>query len=95
MAVKKHEDPEPTSGQLIGPKPKPPPPPPEPEPAKKKTTRGRSTKQKARDDAQKRYEKEIARIEAMRGRTVEAKEDLKKSAAKDREVELEKIDKMP
>lgn len=68
------------------------PPPSEP---KKKTTRGRSPKQKDRDDAQKRYEKEIARIEAMRGRTAEAKEDLKKSAAKDREVELEKIDKMP
>ncbi len=71
-----------------------PPPPPEQEP-KKKTTRGRSAKQKARDDAQKKYESEIARIEKDKKLSAEAKEDLKKSAAKDREVELEKIDKMP
>lgn len=69
------------------------PPPPPPEPAKK-TTGGRSPKQKARDDAQKRYEKEIARIEAMKGRTAEAKADLKKSAAKDLEEELERIEKI-
>jgi hypothetical protein len=67
---------------------------PEPEPAQK-TARGRSPRQKARDDAQKKYEKEIARIEKDKKLSAEAKEDLKKSAAKDREVELEKIDKMP
>lgn len=67
---------------------------PVPEPTKK-TTRGRSPKQKARDDAQKKYEREIARIEKDKKLSAEAKEDLKKSAAKDREVELEKIDKMP
>lgn len=69
-------------------------PPPAPEPAKK-TTRGRSPKMKARDDAQKKYEREIARIEKDKKLSAEAKEDLKKSAAKDREIELEKSDKMP
>jgi hypothetical protein len=69
-------------------------PPPEPEP-QKKTARGRSPKQKARDEAQKNYEKEVARIGKDKKLSAEAKEDLKKSAAKDREVELEKIDKMP
>lgn len=69
-------------------------PPLEPEP-KKKTTRGRSPKMKARDDAQKRYENEVARIDAMKRRTAEAKVDLKKAAAKELEIELEKIDKMP
>jgi hypothetical protein len=68
--------------------------PPPSEPAKK-TTRGRSPKQKARDDAQKRYERESARIEKDKKLSAEAKADLKKSAAKDREVELEKVDKMP
>jgi flagellar biosynthesis GTPase FlhF len=69
-------------------------PPPEQEP-KKRATRGRSTKQKARDDAQKSYERETARIEAMKRRTADAKADLKKAAAKELEVELETIDKMP
>jgi hypothetical protein len=69
-------------------------PPPEPEPAKN-TTRGRSPKQKARDDAEKQYEQEVARIEKDRKLSAQAKQDLTKSAAKDREVELETIDKMP
>jgi hypothetical protein len=47
----------------------------------------------ARDDAQKRYEKEVARIEKDKKLSAEAKADLKKSTAKDLEVELQTIDK--
>jgi sugar-specific transcriptional regulator TrmB len=68
--------------------------PPEPEPPKKPTTRGRSPKQKRREDALKRYEKEITRIEGMKA-TAKVKATLTKAATNELEEELEKIEKMP
>jgi hypothetical protein len=55
------------------------PPPPPPEPPKKKTTRGRSAKQKAREEVLTKYEKEMARIDAMK-KTDKAKATLRKAA---------------
>jgi plasmid maintenance system killer protein len=66
---------------------------PEPEP-KKKTTRGRSPKQKRREEVLKEHEREIGRIEAMKG-AAKAKATLTKAAEAEKEVELEKIEKMP
>jgi len=60
---------------------------------KKKTTRGRSEKQKLREKAQKRYESEITRIEGLKA-TAKAKAVLTKSAAVELEEEMEKIEKM-
>lgn len=68
---------------------------PPPEPAKKATSRARSEKQKRRADAYKRYEKEIARIEAEEKLSADAKRDLKNAARSELEKELEKIEKMP
>jgi hypothetical protein len=66
---------------------------PEREP-KKKTTRGRSEKQKLREDVLTRYEKEIARIEASK-KSAKAKADLKKAAEKEREDAMAKIENEP
>ena len=66
---------------------------PEPEP-KKKTTRGRSEKQKKREEVLTKYEKEIARIEAMK-KTDRAKATLRKAAEAEKEKELAEIEKMP
>ena len=65
-----------------------------PEPPKKKTTRGRSEKQKLREDVLTRYEKEIARIEASK-KSAKAKADLKKAAEKEREDAMAKIENEP
>jgi hypothetical protein len=66
---------------------------PRPEQPKKKTTRGRSEKQKRREDVLTRYEKEIARIEGMKV-TTKVKATLTKAAEAEREEGLEKIEKM-
>jgi hypothetical protein len=66
------------------------PPPPSPEPAKKTTS-----KQKLRERAYTRRDREIEKIEAMKKATPETRADLKKAAEKELEEELEKIDKMP
>jgi hypothetical protein len=65
-----------------------------PEPPKKKTTRGRSEKQKLRAAVVKRYETEITRIEGMKA-TAKAKATLIKAAEAEKEAELEKIEKEP
>jgi hypothetical protein len=65
-----------------------------PEPPKKKTTRGRSEKQKRHEDVLTRYEKEIARIEASK-KSAKAKADLKKAAEKEREDAMAKIENEP
>jgi hypothetical protein len=62
------------------------PPPPAPPPV---------DKQKLREDACKRFDKEVKRIDAMKKATPERKTDLKKSAQSDLEKELERIDRMP
>jgi hypothetical protein len=64
-----------------------------PEPPKKKA-RGRSEKQRLREEVVTRYEREIARIDAMR-KTAKAKETLKKAAEREKEEELQKIENMP
>jgi hypothetical protein len=69
-------------------------PPSEPEPPKKKTTRGRSEKQKHIADAHKSYEKEIERIEKMKV-TAKTKTDLKTTAANELEKEIQKIENEP
>jgi hypothetical protein len=66
-----------------------------PEPPKKTTTRGRSPKQKRRAEVLKRYDTEIARIEAMKKTTAKAKATLIKAAEAEKEAELEKIEKEP
>lgn len=71
------------------------PPPPPPEPPKKPSSRARSEKQKLREMAYKRYEKEIERIEAMKNATPKTKVELKKTAQNELEEELQKIDPMP
>jgi hypothetical protein len=68
---------------------------PPPEPLKKKTARGRSPKQKRREEVLTKYEKEIERIEALKKLTVKAKADLKKAAVEEKEEELQKIEDMP
>jgi hypothetical protein len=72
-----------------------PPPPPPPEPLKKKTTRGRSPKQKKREEVLTRYEKEIARIEADKKLSAKAKADLKKAAEAEKEEAMAEVDNMP
>jgi hypothetical protein len=67
---------------------------PPPEPAKKKTTRGRSEKQKLREDVLTRYENEIARIDAMK-KSDKAKATLIKAAEAEKEKALEEIENMP
>jgi hypothetical protein len=64
-------------------------PPPVPEPA------AQPNKQKLREDAYKRFDKEVKRIDKMKNVTAERKTDLKNSARSDLEKELEKIDRMP
>jgi hypothetical protein len=66
---------------------------PEQEP-KKKTTRGRSEKQKEREEVLTKYEREMARIEAMK-KTDRAKATLRKAAEAEKEKELAEIGKMP
>jgi hypothetical protein len=66
---------------------------PEPEP-KKKTTRGRTERQKLREEAHKHYESEIKRIE-KRKVSAETKAELKKNAKNDLEEELQRIENMP
>jgi hypothetical protein len=70
-----------------------PPPAPEP-PPKKKMTRGRTEKQKLREDVITRYEKEIARIDAMK-KSDKAKATLKKAAEAEKEKEMAEIENMP
>jgi hypothetical protein len=67
---------------------------PPPEPPKKKTTRGRSEKQKLREKAQKCYETEVARIEGMNA-TAKTKANLIKAEAQELEKKMEEIEKMP
>jgi hypothetical protein len=66
---------------------------PEPEP-KKKPARGRTEKQKKREEVVTRYEKEIARIDAMK-KSDKAKATLRKAAEAEKEKALEEIEKMP
>lgn len=65
-----------------------------PQDTKKKTTRGRSPKQKKREEVITKYEREIARIEASK-KTEKAKATLKKAAEAEKEEELQKIENMP
>jgi hypothetical protein len=65
-----------------------------PEPAKKKTTRGPSAKQKEREDAHKRFERAIARIEKLK-MGAKAKAELKEGAKNDLEEDLQDIGKEP
>jgi hypothetical protein len=67
---------------------------PPPEPAKKTTSRARSEKQKLRERAYTRRDKEIEKIEAMKKASPKAKADLKKAAENELEEELERIEKM-
>ena len=66
---------------------------PTPAPARPRT-RGRSEKQKRIDQAHKRYEKEIEKIETMTA-TTERKEALRRSARRELEEELERIENTP
>jgi hypothetical protein len=66
---------------------------PTPAPARPRT-RGRSEKQKRIDQAHKRYEKEIEKIETMTA-TPERKEALRRSARRELEEELERIENTP
>jgi hypothetical protein len=68
-------------------------PPPAPDPAKK-TTRGRSPKQKRREEAITKYEREIARIEASK-KTEKAKATLQKAAEAEKEEAMAEVDNMP
>lgn len=69
-----------------------PPPPPAPPPP---PGRGRTEKQKLRDRAHRRYDREIQRIDAMATATAQRKTALKRAAANDLEEEMERIDRMP
>jgi hypothetical protein len=66
---------------------------PEPAPARPRT-RGRSEKQKKIDRAHKRLEKELEKIETMTA-TPERKEALRRSARRELEEELERIENTP
>jgi hypothetical protein len=63
-------------------------PPQPPEPA------AQPNKQKLREDAYKRFDKEVKRIDKMKNVTAERKTDLKNAARSDLEKELEKIERM-
>jgi hypothetical protein len=65
-----------------------------PEPPKKTTTRGRSPKQKQREEVLTKYEKEMALIEAMK-KTDRAKGALRKAAEAEKEKEMAEIENMP
>lgn len=72
---------------------KPPAPPPEPE--EEPTGRGPSEKQKLRERAFAKRDREIKRIEKLKRVTAETKEALKRTAENELEEELRKIDEMP
>jgi hypothetical protein len=65
-----------------------------PAPAPARRTRGRSEKQKLIDRAHKRYYKELEKIETMTA-TPERKEALRRSARRELEEELERIENTP
>jgi hypothetical protein len=67
---------------------------PEQESQKKKTTRGRSEKQKRREEVLKKHEREIKRIEGMK-ETAKTKSTLIKAAEAEKEKALEEIEKEP
>jgi hypothetical protein len=68
--------------------------PPAPEPPKTKTTRGRSPKQKRREEVLTKYDNEMARIDRMK-KSDKAKATLRKAAEAEKEKEMAEIENMP
>jgi hypothetical protein len=68
--------------------------PPDPEPPKKKTTRGRTEKQKKQEEVLNRYDKAMARIDAMK-KSDKTKATLRKAAEAEREKKMAEIENEP